>query len=199
MATKCSTVSLSAEAEFFQRRVGFRGFRMYQYYKGKHDSQGTQSFGCSPKRPSIYETEEFVKLKIFITVRYYRVTRCIKVNLVSGAFLVREACNTLCMNRYVLNMKVPPNQPYYCPSMDAIEDSMYVPVSENRPYYLPCMDATQDSIYVPAPVSTIGDDIGSTSHTQAGMGNSISSQSSIVPSNFVDLNIDRGPNVPFFF
>ncbi|GMP73255.1 hypothetical protein CsSME_00031057 [Camellia sinensis var. sinensis] len=94
---------------------------------------------------------------------------------------------------------VPPNQPYYCPSMDAIEDSMYVPVSENRPYYLPCMDATQDSIYVPAPVSTIGDDIGSTSHTQAGMGNSISSQSSIVPSNFVDLNIDRGPNVPFFF
>ncbi|CAL5409455.1 unnamed protein product [Camellia sinensis] len=41
--------------------------------------------------------------------------------------------------------RVPPNQPYYCPSMDAIEDSMYEQVSENRPYYLPCMDATQDS------------------------------------------------------
>ncbi|KAI8001174.1 hypothetical protein LOK49_LG09G01506 [Camellia lanceoleosa] len=96
--------------------------------------------------------------------------------------------------RYVL-----PNQPYYCPSMDAIEDSMYVSVSESQPYYLPCMDATQDGIYVPAPVSTIGDDIGRTSHTQAGMIYNISSQSSIVPSNFVDLNIDGDPNVPFFF
>ncbi|XP_028101611.1 protein FAR1-RELATED SEQUENCE 6-like [Camellia sinensis] len=48
----------------------------------------------------------------------------------------------------------------------------------------------------PAPVSTIGDNIGSTSYTQAGMVNNISSQSSIVPSNFVDLNIDGDPNVP---
>ncbi|KAI8026906.1 hypothetical protein LOK49_LG02G03575 [Camellia lanceoleosa] len=92
-----------------------------------------------------------------------------------------------------------PNQPYYCPSMDEIEDSTYVPLPKNRPYYLPCMDATQDSMYVPAPVSTIEDDIGSTSHTQARVVNNITSQSSIVPSNFVDLNIDRDPNVPFFF
>ncbi|XP_028096510.1 protein FAR-RED IMPAIRED RESPONSE 1-like [Camellia sinensis] len=68
-------------------------------------------------------------------------------------------------------------------------------VPPNQPYYFPRMDATQDSMYVPAPVSTIGDDIRSTSHTQAGMVNNISSQSSIVPSNFVDLNIDGDPNI----
>ena len=45
-------------------------------------------------------------------------------------------------------------------------------------------------LFLQAPVSTIGDDIGSTSHTQAGTLNNITSQSLIVPSNFVDLNID---------
>ncbi|XP_028074879.1 uncharacterized protein LOC114277195 [Camellia sinensis] len=70
-------------------------------------------------------------------------------------------------------------------------------VSPSQPYYLPCMDATQDSMYAPVPVSTIGDDIESTSHTQAGMVNNISSQSSTVSSNFVDLNIDGDPNVLF--
>ncbi|CAL5422881.1 unnamed protein product [Camellia sinensis] len=50
------------------------------------------------------------------------------------------------------------------------------PVPPNEPYYYPSMDAIADSMYVPAPVSTIGDDIGSTSHTQAGMLNNITSQ-----------------------
>ncbi|GMP66065.1 hypothetical protein CsSME_00026585 [Camellia sinensis var. sinensis] len=83
---------------------------------------------------------------------------------------------------------VPANQPYYFPSMDAIENNMYVLVLQNQPYYLPCMDATQDSMYVPihALVSTMGDNIGTTSHTQAGMVNNISSQSSIVSSKFVE-------------
>ncbi|GMQ00854.1 hypothetical protein CsSME_00047748 [Camellia sinensis var. sinensis] len=85
------------------------------------------------------------------------------------------------------------------PCTGGVQHTMYEPVPPNQPYYLPCMDATQDSIYVPAPVSTIGDDIGSTSHTQAGIVNNISSQSLIVPSNFFDLNIDGDPNVPFFF
>ncbi|KAI7980902.1 hypothetical protein LOK49_Contig94G00003 [Camellia lanceoleosa] len=43
--------------------------------------------------------------------------------------------------------KVPPSQPYYCSSMDAIADPFLVS----------------------APVTTSGDDIGSTSHTEAGM------------------------------
>ncbi|CAL5429759.1 unnamed protein product [Camellia sinensis] len=45
----------------------------------------------------------------------------------------------------------------------------------------------------------MGDDIRSASYTQAGMVNNISSQNSIVPSKFVDLNIDADPNDPFFF
>ncbi|GMP80052.1 hypothetical protein CsSME_00035299 [Camellia sinensis var. sinensis] len=77
-----------------------------------------------------------------------------------------------------------------------VPHTMYEPVPPNEPYYYPSMDTIADSMYVPAPVSTIGDDIGSTSHTQAGMLNNITSQSSIVPSNFVDLNIDGDP---FFF
>ncbi|XP_028093018.1 protein FAR1-RELATED SEQUENCE 6-like [Camellia sinensis] len=50
-----------------------------------------------------------------------------------------------------------------------------------------------------APVTTSGDDIRRTSHQEAGMVNNISSQRSIVPSCFVNLNINGDPNVPFFF
>ncbi|GMP26917.1 hypothetical protein CsSME_00003153 [Camellia sinensis var. sinensis] len=82
------------------------------------------------------------------------------------------------------------------PCTGGVQHTMYEPVPPNEPYYCPSMDAIADSMYVPAPVSTIGDDIGSTSHTQARMLNNITSQSSIVPSNFVDLNIDGDP---FFF
>ncbi|GMP61697.1 hypothetical protein CsSME_00024061 [Camellia sinensis var. sinensis] len=77
-----------------------------------------------------------------------------------------------------------------------VEHTMYEPVLSNQPYYCPSMDVMADSMYVSAPVSTIRDDIGSTSHTQVGMVNNITSQSSIIPSNFVDLNIDGDP---FFF
>ncbi|GMP79363.1 hypothetical protein CsSME_00034937 [Camellia sinensis var. sinensis] len=89
------------------------------------------------------------------------------------------------------------------PCTGGVQHTMYEPVLPNQPCYFPCMDATQHIMYVPvrveSPISTIGDDIESTSHTQTGMVNNISSQSSIVPSNFVDLNIDGDPNVPFFF
>ncbi|GMP52636.1 hypothetical protein CsSME_00018365 [Camellia sinensis var. sinensis] len=104
------------------------------------------------------------------------------------SFPCMGSVQSLCMNWYV-----PPNQPYYCPSMDAIEDSMYVLVPQNQPYYLPCMDATQDNMYVP------GMTLEAYLILKAGMVNNISSQSSIVPSKFVDLNIDGDPNVPFFF
>ncbi|GMP68049.1 hypothetical protein CsSME_00027801 [Camellia sinensis var. sinensis] len=85
------------------------------------------------------------------------------------------------------------------PCRGGVKDTMYEPVPPNQPYYCLSMDAIEGSMYVSAPVSTVGDDIGSTSYTQTGMVNNISSQSSIVLSNFVDLNIDGDPNVPFFF
>ncbi|GMP57629.1 hypothetical protein CsSME_00021628 [Camellia sinensis var. sinensis] len=41
------------------------------------------------------------------------------------------------------------------------------------------------------------DNIGSTSHTQAGM--NITSQSSTLASNFINFNIDVDPNATFYF
>ncbi|CAL5400825.1 unnamed protein product [Camellia sinensis] len=76
---------------------------------------------------------------------------------------------------------------------------MYEPVPPSQHYYRPSMDAIADHFLVPAPVTTSGDDIGSTSHQEAGMVNNISSERSIVPPYFVDLNIDGDPNLPFFF
>lgn len=85
--------------------------------------------------------------------------------------------------------------------MDGTQDNMYVPVLQHQPYYFPCMDGTQNCIYVPARISTMqmGNNIGSTSQTQSEMVNNVSRQSSIVPSKFVDLNIEANLNVPFFF
>ncbi|GMP99010.1 hypothetical protein CsSME_00046662 [Camellia sinensis var. sinensis] len=78
------------------------------------------------------------------------------------------------------------------------EPRMYEPVPRSQHYYRPSMDAIADHFLVPAPVTTSGDDIGSTSHQEAGMVNNISSERSIVPPYFVDLNIDEDPNLPFF-
>ncbi|XP_028106610.1 protein FAR-RED IMPAIRED RESPONSE 1-like [Camellia sinensis] len=59
-----------------------------------------------------------------------------------------------------------------------IERSIYeVPRSQH--YYRPSVDAIADHFLVPAPVTTSGDDIGSTSHQEAGMVNNISSERSI--------------------
>ncbi|GMP66064.1 hypothetical protein CsSME_00026585 [Camellia sinensis var. sinensis] len=66
------------------------------------------------------------------------------------------------------------------------QHTMYEPVPANQPYYFPSMDAIENNMYVLALVSTMGDNIGTTSHTQAGMVNNISSQSSIVSSKFVE-------------
>ncbi|CAL5411896.1 unnamed protein product [Camellia sinensis] len=114
-----------------------------------------------------------------------------------ATLLLCERCGCSYRHWRANSVQVSPNQPYYCPSMDAIEDSMCRKI--DLTICLVWMPHKTVFMYRYAPVSTIGDDIGSTSHTQAGMVNNISSQSSIVPSNFVDLNIDRDPNVPFFF
>ncbi|KAI7989784.1 ATP-dependent DNA helicase DDM1 [Camellia lanceoleosa] len=73
--------------------------------------------------------------------------------------------------------------------------------TQTAPYYFPCMDGTQQSMYVPAHFSQMQmvDNIGGTSHTQLGIVNNISSQSSTIASNFVHFNVDADPNVPFFF
>ncbi|XP_028120564.1 protein FAR1-RELATED SEQUENCE 6-like [Camellia sinensis] len=80
------------------------------------------------------------------------------------------------------------------PCMGSVQHTMYEPVSPSQHYYRPSMDAIPNHFLVPAPVTISGDDIGSTSHQEAGMVNNISCQRSIVPSYFVDLNIDGDPN-----
>ncbi|CAL5400189.1 unnamed protein product [Camellia sinensis] len=97
--------------------------------------------------------------------------------------------------------KVPQSQPYYFPSMEGTDDRMYVPVPQDQCYHFPCMDGSEDNIYVLARVSTMQmvNKIGSTSHTQPGIVNNISSQSSTVTSKFVEFNINAYPNAPFFF
>ncbi|XP_028066530.1 protein FAR1-RELATED SEQUENCE 6-like isoform X2 [Camellia sinensis] len=59
------------------------------------------------------------------------------------------------------------------------EKNKKVRQGEPRKLSFPCMGVVQHTMYEPAPVTTSGDDIGSTS--------------------FVDLNIDGDPNLPFFF
>ncbi|XP_028070209.1 protein FAR-RED IMPAIRED RESPONSE 1-like [Camellia sinensis] len=80
------------------------------------------------------------------------------------------------------------------PRINTTKESMTRKVPPSQHYYRPSMDAIADSFLVPAPIATSGDDIGSTSHQEAGMVNNISSERSIVPSYFVDLNIDGDPN-----
>ncbi|CAL5435397.1 unnamed protein product [Camellia sinensis] len=88
------------------------------------------------------------------------------------------------------------------PSTDDMQYNTYHdPATQTAPYYFPCMDGTQQSMYVPvrfSPMQTV-DNIGGTSHAQSGMVNNIHSQSSTIAENFVDLNVDTDPNVPFFF
>ncbi|THG12446.1 hypothetical protein TEA_027470 [Camellia sinensis var. sinensis] len=59
------------------------------------------------------------------------------------------------------------------PCRGGVKDTMYEPVPPNQPYYCLSMDAIEGSMYVSAPVSTVGDDIGSTSYTQTGMGQKV--------------------------
>ncbi|CAL5430494.1 unnamed protein product [Camellia sinensis] len=88
------------------------------------------------------------------------------------------------------------------PSTDDVQYNTYHdPATQTAPYYFPCMDGTQQSMYVPArfsPMQTV-DNIGGTSHAQSEIVNNIYSQSSTIAENFVDLNVDMDPNVPFFF
>ncbi|KAI7996912.1 hypothetical protein LOK49_LG10G01287 [Camellia lanceoleosa] len=77
-----------------------------------------------------------------------------------------------------------------------------VPQCQPRKLNFPSTDDVQYNTYHDLarfnPMQTV-ENIGGTSHAQSGMMNNIYSQSSTIAENFVDLNVDTDPNVPFFF
>ncbi|XP_028082667.1 protein FAR1-RELATED SEQUENCE 6-like [Camellia sinensis] len=113
----------------------------------------------SPKSPPrINTTKESMTRKVLSPLVAHRKGRpCMKRKVNKVDAIVNRLKGKNKKANSVQGQKVPPSQPYYCPSMDAIPDPFL------------------------APITTSGDDIGSTSHTEAGMLNNISSQRSIVP------------------
>ncbi|KAI7988155.1 hypothetical protein LOK49_LG13G02433 [Camellia lanceoleosa] len=67
------------------------------------------------------------------------------------------------------------------PGTDDMQYNTYHdPATQTAPYYFPCMDGTQQSIYAQFSQMQTVNNIGGTFHTQLGMVNNISSQSSTI-------------------